>query len=753
MIEKDLPITEPEEDVLERAPFAKQLAHMIEGYIKTQEKTKDGIVIGLEGTWGSGKTSLFHLMEHYLSTEILDVQTFNSWFATDRESLLRLFFESLGQVAGENNKSSQSCIVQMGRTLTAHLTPWMPILQGVLTLLDSSGSASAVIEKLMPLIQQAGGQASVMELKEQVRQDFLENQGKWILFFIDDIDRLTDAEIALLFQLVKNIADFPKVIYVLAYDKNIVVRALDKMQQERGLDYLHKVVQVSIPVPEVGQQQIGRILWDSLQNAMQQRSKDNVDLTHLHRIWKCILTEYVKTIRDCHRIVNAFSFRYNACGNDCDVGDLLAVTVLDLYEPDLISFLYRHRNTLLVQTTGVPEWERESDALKNVAGEMDARFVLDKKPGLGQMIVEMFPAFANQVGWGRKEVGTGDSMISQRICQVGYFERYFQLLLPTDAVPVDQVVRLLEIESPEILAEELKILRKNGCLLSFLEKARSICEAKPESFAVNVQFLQRFIQALSPLRLGNDTAGGLDSLWSAERRFLRVLLQQTLKKKGSDLWDDTMPLSIMQTPGISLSMMWKLLLLCGIGQHWPYGANGLRISHPVLSAEAFEQLSAYFVQKAEEASASPVAFLREEEIYRILTVWQWYSERQKDKKFERFWQEQGNGLPLVLKMIAYIQTGDASSGGASHRIWLWYPNAEAVIDTALQNTLSRFCHSPEKEKLTQAEAEKAAAYFVLVKHMEEEGRTVRDLHLEATEQEVKNVLQTFYTSNAEGKNV
>ena len=50
-----------------------------------------------------------------------------------------------------------------------------------------------------------------------------------IIVTIDDIDRLTKEEIIAVFQLVKNLADFPNTVYLLAFDYDIVTKALEEV--------------------------------------------------------------------------------------------------------------------------------------------------------------------------------------------------------------------------------------------------------------------------------------------------------------------------------------------------------------------------------------------------------------------------------------------------------------------------------------------------------------------------------------------
>lgn len=61
-----------------------------------------------------------------------------------------------------------------------------------------------------------------------------------MILFIDDLDRLSYDEIGTVFQLIKNIADFPKVIYILAYDHEIVTQALNQIQKIKGMSIYKK---------------------------------------------------------------------------------------------------------------------------------------------------------------------------------------------------------------------------------------------------------------------------------------------------------------------------------------------------------------------------------------------------------------------------------------------------------------------------------------------------------------------------------
>ncbi len=77
-------------------PVAEHLARAIR-----EQPTKDGLVIGIEGKWGSGKSSLINLTIEALKREPEGpaVVAFSPWLVGDRNELLRGLFDELAAVA------------------------------------------------------------------------------------------------------------------------------------------------------------------------------------------------------------------------------------------------------------------------------------------------------------------------------------------------------------------------------------------------------------------------------------------------------------------------------------------------------------------------------------------------------------------------------------------------------------------------------------------------------------------------------
>ena len=92
----DRPIESANQDLLGRLTFSKQLAEAIFKY-----GGKDGLVIGLFGKWGTGKTSILNIVVNEINSLSEDssdkpiIVKFSPWNYTDKYNLISLFFRVL----------------------------------------------------------------------------------------------------------------------------------------------------------------------------------------------------------------------------------------------------------------------------------------------------------------------------------------------------------------------------------------------------------------------------------------------------------------------------------------------------------------------------------------------------------------------------------------------------------------------------------------------------------------------------------
>ena len=215
----DQPIegTEDSPDLLGREVYAARI-----GKALLLPKNSAGIVVSIEGEWGYGKTSFLNLItRHYLSLPVGErpiVVNFSPWMVSGVENLAQEFLVQLASSIGisDNAKQAQNAarqVLSYSKVFTAlkfipGAEPWASIVQEAM---ECVGGAAESIGKLKEL--------SIDDKRDKVVKA-LTGLNKAIVIFIDDIDRLPPKEVFDIVRLVKAVADFPRVSFVLAYDLN-----------------------------------------------------------------------------------------------------------------------------------------------------------------------------------------------------------------------------------------------------------------------------------------------------------------------------------------------------------------------------------------------------------------------------------------------------------------------------------------------------------------------------------------------------
>jgi hypothetical protein len=113
-----------------------------------------------------------------------------------------------------------------------------------------------------------------------------------VIVILDDIDRLSTAEIRDIFRLVRLTANFPNIIYVLAFDRKRVEDALSE-QGIPGRAYLEKILQIGFDLPAIPFHVLNQQIFDCL----------NAELDGLpaaqtldHKVWPDIFMEVINCV-------------------------------------------------------------------------------------------------------------------------------------------------------------------------------------------------------------------------------------------------------------------------------------------------------------------------------------------------------------------------------------------------------------------------------------------------------------------------
>lgn len=207
MFDPDKAIKYCNEDELGRCEFAKSVGNAI-----LNHESEDSLVIGLQGKWGYGKTSIINMALENIKEITKEgnlpiIIQFNPWLFSNQNQLIKKFFEEFIIAIEDKNIVNK---------LKSYVNKITPAIIGLAAILDPE-RAQALLKTSEYIDNSQSKEESLLSIKKDLDK-LIKQKKRKILVIIDDIDRLSDFEIRQIFQLVKLIADFPQTIYLLSFD-------------------------------------------------------------------------------------------------------------------------------------------------------------------------------------------------------------------------------------------------------------------------------------------------------------------------------------------------------------------------------------------------------------------------------------------------------------------------------------------------------------------------------------------------------
>lgn len=472
MISPDLPITKSEDDKLNRYSFAKSLAKTL-----LQSSFSSSFTVGLYGEWGSGKTSLLNMVfEIVESTDSsIVVLKFNPWLCSEPKQLITQFFKQMATA------------IKMKKPAMDHV--WELVDQyadvfdaaSVIPIAGTVFSAAGGILNKKAKKHVAQRASDLQGMKDQIMQKLAEENLK-IIISIDDIDRLSEEEIISVFQLVKALADFPNTIYLLAFDYEVVIHALSKVQYGDGKEYLEKVIQVPFEIPAPSMTSIHDSLFLGLNTILGDIPEDRWDKETWAELFQFGLKKYIRSIRDVIRYTNVFSLKYELLRYETNPVDLLGLTCLQVFEPVIYSRLSGYKEVLCGTSESYSyEWQKNEEEKAKKA--MDALIpdpqILANVEAAKTVLGILFPRVQAIIG---SSYHTGRYythkafLINGNIAVSTCFDRYFSLTLEEDAIPKVIVEYLVYQANETKFGEEIRRVYQDGKIIRLLEEIQAYAD-------------------------------------------------------------------------------------------------------------------------------------------------------------------------------------------------------------------------------------------------------------------------------------
>ena len=156
---------------------------------------------------------------------------------------------------------------------------------------------------------------------------------------MDDIDRLARNEIREVFKLVRLIARFPNIIYVLAFDRLMVEKAL-REPGISGRDYLEKILQLVVDLPAVSPDILQRQLLQAIDEAL--AGIDDPGPFYADAwpdIFMEVIRPLVRNMRDVRRFATTIRGTVRSLNGQIALTDVLALEAIRLFLPDVFAQL------------------------------------------------------------------------------------------------------------------------------------------------------------------------------------------------------------------------------------------------------------------------------------------------------------------------------------------------------------------------------------------------------------------------------
>lgn len=579
--EKDKPIERTQDDKLHRLHFAKTIANTIK---TIANKDSEGIVLGIFGKWGDGKTSLINLIKEFLSDDSEIQKTENTLYKYLKKIkcfflkrnisfynicsfIVKLFIITvifsldfidllfdinfidkltnnstfLSILFGNHYiylfiKFTLSMYILIAPTITFNwlldpikyifyklkqfikpvkntkniiytdFSPWNTTSEdGILN--DFFNTIKQVlIEKTdIPDIKDTlnsinnytnilcnntlnmpfnlfSENKDIQNIKNSLKQK-LDNIGQKIIVFMDDIDRLTDKEMLLIFKLIKSIADFPNIIYIISFDRQIAENVLRKYYSDKENKFIDKIVQLGFHIPKIRDNDIETYLIDSLNRSLNNYQHiENSWQKKYQEQWNQIIyykfSKVFKNIRDIKKYINTLNLTYNEnLYNEINYIDFMVITTFQVCMPKLYNFIKNNQRFFIHDAIdkSIPYQKEQIEVYKKELFNIIDEYKNSCQADIVGLLITLFPNISAYFPKGYFSLNQSYKYLYKngRICCSEHFQNFFIYDIDEEEISLTEMNAILKLAyNKEDFSKKLLELNNNNRIEKFFTKFR-----------------------------------------------------------------------------------------------------------------------------------------------------------------------------------------------------------------------------------------------------------------------------------------
>ena len=357
-IATDHPIEHADHDTLQRSELAKSFARRV-----LSLSASKGLVVGVFGPWGSGKTSYINLARSAFNEKNVPILDFNPWMFSGTEQLVERFFAEISdQLKLRDLKELGKALEEYGTVLTGRLGFWFK-LTGIFLRRKSRGLSGR---------------------REKI-ENALAERDKPIVVVVDDVDRLSGSETRDIFKLVRLTASFPNIVYIVACDRKRVETALHGDGVD-GRDYLGKIIQIPFDLPELPRHLFKKQTITSIRTVLNHLDDPGpFDEHQWQEVFELIIRPLIRNMRDLRRYCVAIHGTAESLEGAVACVDILALEAVRLFLTDVFMLLPESQHDLTV-SPGAEQIRKDFDATIASAVDGSNEDKLPSNPQIDKMI-------------------------------------------------------------------------------------------------------------------------------------------------------------------------------------------------------------------------------------------------------------------------------------------------------------------------------------------------------------------------------
>lgn len=452
----DSPVLTPEQDRYGFVALAEKLSQSI---INLDRNIST--VIGIEGRWGTGKTSLLNLLlkqmedERQTGTYVLKI---SPWLTPSGDSTVEGLLLPVAAILDKEeakgysgfrkiwHKFRRAKASPLARSMLSYIQRasgrFAPLAELAGNWVPGAGIAASTLKTVSTTDLSARRQTTA-ELRTEIEKR-IAALGLHFIVVLDDLDRLEPDQAVEVLRMIRSVADFPGFHYVMCYDPVVLGHAVERgLGVTDGRLYLQKIVPLSFQLPRPESFDLRHeflIGATELYVKVNDKQPDNELLIDLKSVTK-IFGATLCTPREVRLALGSLAFRYESLKEYIWFPDLCLLQLLRVTLPSLYNWVEHYLSEHAIVASG----EGEVSAKERETMAKDLHELLSSLPAV-------CPLSAIEMGrWLPGILGTGESYptlfssisenkqdesdTAKRLSSSLYWRYYFAFTPPKSVLP------------------------------------------------------------------------------------------------------------------------------------------------------------------------------------------------------------------------------------------------------------------------------------------------------------------------------